>query len=609
MILAVDTETTGTDRWHGCKPFLVTACDGHKNYYVKGEVDHYNRATVVWCHDDLYSLQEKLEAADKLIFHNAKFDLHMLASIGIDLSRLWPKVEDTLLANHVLCSGESHKLKDLADKYLDYDTEDEDELADAVKAARINSDFDIAREGHPCFPGLGGSSKNVQWYKMDYWLCPELCLKYGMGDVERTLLLWEVFYEAIEKHNLVTQYETRKELIKICYDIECAGYNMYADGVKAEIARLIKLKQEVTKKIMKSLNISGHFDLSEEKTLRYFLFQVLGIKPIVFTEKRGEPSIAKDAIEGMIEDHPEIPELEWFQEYRIATTQIGYLSSYDKWVCEDGRIRSSIFITGTRETRQSVKDPNTQNIDKRLTGIFGPPPGKVWLDFDLVNIELRIWVYEVGNPELKAVFERGDSVHLLVASIIHPKLYNQLGPDGFKERIMSPHNEYTRVKNGNFAIIYGASANRANKTYGVEGAYELIADRFPEVPAYSQLIMNEAWHNLERHNAPYVTCIGGYRLDVNMDEPYTACNYKIQGTAGYIVNEAMINIKRNEHYNFYGCEMIQQVHDSIKVEVDECEPYEDIAKSINHSIELAGLKYLPTCKASYKIIHNTEAPF
>jgi DNA polymerase I-like protein with 3'-5' exonuclease and polymerase domains len=94
-----------------------------------------------------------------------------------------------------------------------------------------------------------------------------------------------------------------------------------------------------------------------------------------------------------------------------------------------------------------------------------------------------------------------------------------------------------------------------------------------------------------------------------MDEPYTACNYKIQGTAGYIVNKAMINIKNNEHYNFYGCEMIQQVHDSIKVEVDECEPYEDIAESINHSIELAGLEYLPTCKASYKIIHNTEAPF
>ena len=117
------------------------------------------------------------------------------------------------------------------------------------------------------------------------------------------------------------------------------------------------------------------------------------------------------------------------------------------------------------------------------------------------------------------------------------------------------------------------------------------------------------WYNLEEYDWPHVTCIGGYKLDVPTDEPFVACNYKIQGSASYMMNEALINIKRNPDYIRTNAQMIQQVHDSIVIEIEEKHVTDALCLSIKKSIESAGLKYLPTCEASYHIIRNHQPPF
>jgi DNA polymerase I-like protein with 3'-5' exonuclease and polymerase domains len=32
--------------------------------------------------------------------------------------------------------------------------------------------------------------------------------------------------------------------------------------------------------------------------------------------------------------------------------------------------------------------------------VFGPPTGYEWWEYDYDNVEMRIWAYSVGNPEL-----------------------------------------------------------------------------------------------------------------------------------------------------------------------------------------------------------------
>ena len=587
---------------------MITACDGKNNYVWTGEVNPYNRLDVKWKNKDLDEVQELIDHSTTILMHNAKFDVRALESIGVDC-QFWDKIEDTMLASHVVCSGESHALKYLAYKYLDYYNEGEKELAQAVQAARLQyTDYDLARNGHPSFPGLKG--EKVQWYKMDYWLCIEECKKYGCDDVEMTWLLWDMFSDVMQQKGTTQQYEVRKRLLSITYEMEREGIHFYKDKVEREIRILKALQESMVNRIHKELNLRFRLNFRKKEDIRTFLFSLLKLEITVRSEKTGAPSMAKDVIEGYIKDNPDVAPLQHYKEYTTAGTQIGYLESYLNWITEDSPLSSSpapavhanFLITGTRETRQSVTSPNTQNIDKRLRHIVGPPAGFVWLDYDLVNIEMRIWVYEVGNEELIQVFDGGGSVHLLVASIIHPELYRKCEEEGTLFKNEYKETWYQWVKNGNFAIIYGATEYKADQTYKISGAYGAVAHRFPEVPAYTKRTIAEAEGNFRSVEAtPYVTCIGGYRLDVPMSKPFKACNYKIQGSAGYIINLAMNNIIDEPDFHKYDCRIVNQVHDSIVIQVPEGYP-EGLPLTFKRSIEEAGLSLLPTCEASYDII-------
>jgi DNA polymerase I-like protein with 3'-5' exonuclease and polymerase domains len=91
-----------------------------------------------------------------------------------------------------------------------------------------------------------------------------------------------------------------------------------------------------------------------------------------------------------------------------------------------------------------------------------------------------------------------------------------------------------------------------------------------------------------------------------MDDPHKACNYKIQGSAGYMIGEAMINVHNNPDYKESGARMVNQMHDSIVIQVEEARATPELRSSLQESIEAAGLKYLPTCKATFKTIYPHE---
>ena len=118
MLLGVDTETTGLDTFHGCRPYLVTTCDdkGCQRTY-QWQVSPKNREVLV-SDSDIGEIQELLDSSDKLVFHNAKFDLKMLSAIGIKVNHLWEKIEDTLFIAHMLASQSEHNLTSVVKTYL-----------------------------------------------------------------------------------------------------------------------------------------------------------------------------------------------------------------------------------------------------------------------------------------------------------------------------------------------------------------------------------------------------------------------------------------------------------------------------------------------------------
>lgn len=200
---SLDTETTGPDFWHGCRPFMVCAhsddqlklWEWHVNPYTR-EISDYDATDKPLPTEDrnkAYASRFKagIPAADKkeltafidtsdFVLHNAKFDTRALELSGlprIDLAR----AHDTLTASHCLVSDESHKLKDLALEYLNIRDDDEKALKQAVLEARTfgkRLGWQIASEGHAHFPAFKPKKeKDGQegMWKLDMWMPRAVC--------------------------------------------------------------------------------------------------------------------------------------------------------------------------------------------------------------------------------------------------------------------------------------------------------------------------------------------------------------------------------------------------------------------------------------------------
>lgn len=581
---SIDTETTGTDAYHGCKPFMVGICDGTSTTIYEGDVNPYTR-DVFWEEDELCVLQQHIDKLDIAIFHNTQFDLRMLSTIDIDISKIWEKAEDTLLASHLFASGEDHSLEYLVQKYLNWwDTTDED-VETAVKAQRAiagRKGFAIAKQGHPHFPAV--TSSGAKWWKQDMWLAPEETQKYLAADCEKTFALWEAFKTQLNKDQLWQPYKLRKQLLKICYDITDAGQRIDPEKINAYLTKLERKMEKLKKYLRDKTHTTQKFNWNTKGHLTTLLHNYLNI-PIIHTTSTGQPATNQKAIDDYAQmcDAPEIKAL---QIGRLLETKHRYAKSYLTWADENYRIHSNLNVTGTRETRQSSSAPNQQNITKELKALFIPPPGYVWVEIDFKNIELRIWAYSVGNQELIDSFEKGLSVHFLIMEALYPKEAKQYAENPNVPKLAKL---YRDVKAGNFAIIYGATERKADETYGYPGATQKVYRRFPGVLEYTQSLIRQCEQNMWDLGRHCVFTLCNYPLDVPTDEPFKACNYYTQGSAGILMTLALIAVSKNRRFIDSESKLISQVHDSTTPEIPIHPGLLKTVQSITHTMETCAL--------------------
>lgn len=600
MILAVDTETTGTDFFHGCRPFLIIACDGQTNYSFWGEVNPYTRE-VFWEDDTLSEVQELLDKAETIIFHNTQFDMRALESVGLQIEGWWDKIEDTLLASHALCSGDTHELKELAIKYLDYWNEDEEEVEVAVKQARVSArakGWAIAKEGHEHFPGMKGA---VSWWKQDMWLAEEEVEKYAHCDVERTFLLWYAFKTGLTQEALWAPYKLRKKLLRICYDISTTGMRLNLHAAENHIKQLERKMELIRLYIEQQLGIRYKFNWNKRDHLLLLLHTHLDI-PVLHHTPSGSPAANKNAIKDYTETYKH-PLLNALSKLRRHDTEHRYITSYIRWTDSEGYIHSNLNITGTRETRQSSTSPNQQNITPVLKRLFQPPPGHIWLEIDFANIELRIWAYAVGNEDLVESFEQGISIHRMIMEVLYPQELEMLIEQPKNLRLQSI---YRRVKAGNFALIYGATVGKADETYGYSGATQKVFRRFPGIQEYTQSLIRECEENKTDFARFGVRVLGGYFLDVPSAEPFKASNYKTQGAAGIIMNHAMIAVTSCTRFIDSGSKLISQVHDSLKPQIPIHPGMKKTVDHIVHAMETCALDIFGKTPVDYEITYHPD---
>lgn len=710
-IISVDVENTGLDHFHGARPYFVTSSDGDIVRFWEWPVCPLTRGVVAPA-DDLLEIQEILDKADSVVCHNGKFDLHTLSMIGIDVDRVWSKMEDTLIAGHLLASNQPHNLTDMAMHYLGVDIQPlEDALQKAVmkcrsmvqqarlKVKRTKSKRKLSPMVPPWMREIqdsdpehwGESSTNPDWWepagvpitssqeeerergdigswriaekglegmpstkekawKLDSWLpkamfdlglCQDVSWgtvlqEYANADSAVTLALWKELESELRRRGHWHLYKERMRLPEIAAKMEQEGVTCNLDRQQELVVRYTQESGELEERMLQIAEQMGVSDLKlpsggRNKQIEEFLFKTLNLPTVRWTDS-GNPSMDKESLAQWIVTLPKGPGLDFVKALvtkRSRDTALSYLEGYKRFWLPMTEVQTKLAeekllngettngfawqkpqwfvlhpnlnITGTDTLRWSSSNPNSQNISKQeredmtsLRHVFGPAPGREWWSCDAKNIELRLPFYRAGEESLIELFERPDdppyygSNHLLVAHILHPKLFEEcIGEDRlldgrllkgqldgrlFKKRYADSW--YQWVKNGNFAIQYGCQERKADATYRVDGAFRQIKQRFSKLEALTQKCIRQAERlgYVETFPDKSVDPDHGYPLLCTRTSsgkvlPTVPLSYCIQGTAMWFTARAMVRCQEQldewyGHDKFDG-RIVLQVHDEL----------------------------------------------
>jgi uracil-DNA glycosylase family 4 len=258
-------------------------------------------------------------------------------------------------------------------------------------------------------------------------------------------------------------------------------------------------------------------------------------------------------------------------EYRETGKALStYVVGIRERIGRDGRVRSTYLLHGTSTGRLSSRGPNMQNIprDKTIRNVFQAPPGRVLVEMDYSQIELRVLAYLSGDRFLRDVYMRGRDLHDEVAAAL-------FGPGFTKEQRI-------RAKFVNFGIAYGRGAGSIAHEFGIDfpEAQRMIKEWFRRAPEARDFI-NEC-RRAPNLGKPMSTLFGRRRrfslvtrenLNALQNE---AVNFPMQSTASDITLTFAMRYDSALRANWHAG-IVNLIHDSVLIEVPKTE---DIAGMI-----------------------------
>jgi len=484
----------------------------------------------------------------------------------------------------------------------------------------------IAEKGLPEMPG----AKGTVW-KLDSWLpravandletacipldtdneCRTVCIDYANGDSAATMALWKVQEPLLRERGLWRLYEERLKVLPVVSAMEERGVTLHHGWLFRHREKLKGESDCLANKCERFAKEKYDYDLqlprgTRNDSLKVFLFNVLGLPKIELSKKTGEPSISNAVLSRWIDVLEPGERLEFLKDLaskRQMDKDVQDLDGYKRFMLPKGTIshvlHTSYNPTGTDTLRWSSNNPNIHNPSKQkgrsLRGVFGPALGREWWSIDYENLELRIPAYEAGEEDLIKVFDHPDdppyfgSYHLVVCGLLYPEEFKELGAEEFKKRYKPTY--YQWVKNGNFAVIYGAQEETADATYHVEGAYKKVMGRFPRIArlAKEQIGKANRFGYVETIPDKEVDPDRGYPLHCRKGKskgrgiidttlrvidavsggqvsPTIPLNYHVQGTACWIKTRAAVKV--HEYLSRQNdCHLIMDVHDELVLDL------------------------------------------
>ncbi|MCM1132587.1 MAG: DNA polymerase I [Ruminococcus flavefaciens] len=403
-----------------------------------------------------------------------------------------------------------------------------------------------------------------------------LCAEYGVhyyaengeyADLISLENLEKKLRSEIEKEGMIQLLDDiEMPLTEVLASMEHTGIEINQQGVKDFGVQLSEMIEETQQMIFDDV---GHeFNISSPKQLGTVLFEELGL-PAGKKTKSGYSTNA-DVLENLRSLSPVVDNVLKYRQYTKlnSTYVVGLL---DK-VADDGRVHTCFKQTETRTGRISSTEPNMQNIPVRtelgsqMRKFFVAEEGKVLVDADYSQIELRVMAHLCGDKNMINAFNSGEDIHTMTASQVFDI-----------PAIMVTHEMRSNAKAVNFGIIYGISEFSLSKDINVSvaEAKRYIADYLANYPEVKKFMDGTVENAVETGivttmfgRKRYIPEIKSSNKIVQKAGKRIAMNTPVQGTAADLIKIAMINVYRRLKAENLNAQLILQVHDELIIESD-----------------------------------------
>ena len=353
--------------------------------------------------------------------------------------------------------------------------------------------------------------------------------------------------------------------------------NSFGDELKQNIEVLTKQIYELA---------GEEFNINSTKQLGVILFEKMKL-PVIKKTKNGY-STDVDVLEKLKREDPIISKiLDYRQLMKLNSTYVEGLKPYINKKTK--RIHSFFHQTITATGRISSTEPNLQNIPtrfelgKRVRKIFKPADGKVYIDSDYSQIELRVLAHISGDEHMIEAFKNNEDIHKQAASKVFKTPIDQVTSE-----------QRSNAKAVNFGIVYGISDYGLSEQLGIsiKRAKQYIEEYLEQYSGIKKFMTDITEKAKEQgyvetlfNRRRYIPELKSNNYMVRQFGTRVAMNTPIQGTAADIMKIAMINVYNELKKRRLKSKIVLQVHDEMMIEApqEEAEEVKEIVVQLMQS--------------------------
>ena len=208
-------------------------------------------------------------------------------------------------------------------------------------------------------------------------------------------------------------------------------------------------------------------------------------------------------------------------------------------------------------------------IGRQIRKVFVPEDGKILIDADYSQIELRVLAHMSNDKRLIDAYNKAEDIHAITASEVFHVPLEEVTPQLRRN-----------AKAVNFGIVYGISAfglsedlsiSRKEATKYIEQYFET----YPSIKAFQDSLVQTAKDTgVTKTMFNRIRPVPELKSSNFMQRQFgerIAMNAPIQGTAADIIKIAMVRVDKRLHNEGYKARLLLQVHDELLIEAPKDE--------------------------------------